>query len=42
MLASGHVIHEVEDVDDVEAWRAEIPDGNTWLIQEVTERAPGR
>jgi len=24
LLASGQVIHEVEDVDDVEAWRAEI------------------
>jgi hypothetical protein len=24
LLADGQVIHEVEDVDDVEAWRAEI------------------
>ena len=24
LLASGQVIHEVEDVDDIEAWRAEI------------------
>ena len=24
LLASGHVIHEVDDVDDGEAWRAEI------------------